>query len=70
MFNQLIIILSVSIVLEIMLQKMWTAKMHKMKIEQVTKEYGPCWHEKTKMGTPTMGGIVYIPVIAAAALLI
>ena len=70
MFNQLIIILSVSIVLEIMLQKMWTAKMHKMKIEQVTKEYGPCWHEKTKMGTPTMGGIVFIPVIAAAALLI
>ena len=44
--------------------------MHKMKIEQVTKEYGPCWHEKTKMGTPTMGGIVFIPVIAAAALLI
>lgn len=70
MFNQLIIILSASIVLEIMLQKMWTAKMHKMKIEQVTKEYGPCWHEKTKMGTPTMGGIVFIPVIAAAALLI
>lgn len=48
---------------ELILQKYWIKAMHRMKIEQVTKLYGPSWHEKTKMGTPTMGGIVFIPVI-------
>lgn len=59
-----------SLFMEIAMQRLWTAKMHKMKIEQVTKKYGPCWHEKTKMGTPTMGGIVFIPVMLVSSVLI
>lgn len=50
---------------EIFLQNWWIKVMHKEKIEQVTKLYGPAWHEKTKLGTPTMGGVVF----AAVALL-
>lgn len=50
-------------VLELTLQKMWIAKMRALKIKQVTKMYGPSWHEKTKTGTPTMGGVVFIPVL-------
>lgn len=63
-------ILFLCMVLEISMQNLWTKKMHKLKIEQVTKEYGPCWHEKTKMGTPTMGGIVFIPVLLVAVCII
>ena len=48
---------------ELILQKKWIAVMKRMKIEQVTKLYGPAWHEKTKMGTPTMGGVVFIPAL-------
>lgn len=47
---------------EIFLQKWWIKVMHKEKIEQVTKLYGPAWHEKTKLGTPTMGGVVFVAV--------
>ena len=50
---------------EIFLQEKWIKVMHRRKIEQVTKLYGPAWHEKTKLGTPTMGGVVF----AAVALL-
>lgn len=47
---------------EIFLQNWWIKVMHIKKIEQVTKLYGPSWHEKTKLGTPTMGGVVFIVV--------
>lgn len=56
---------SLPFLLEIILQKKWIAKMRSLKIEQVTKLYGPSWHEKTKTGTPTMGGVVFIPAVAA-----
>lgn len=48
---------------ELVLQQQWIRIMLKLKIEQVTKMYGPAWHDKTKMGTPSMGGIVFIPAI-------
>lgn len=51
---------------EILLQKAWIIRMRKLKIEHVSKLYGPSWHEKTKMGTPTMGGIVFIPIFLIA----
>lgn len=63
MFLEFVAILTFSMLTEIVLQRLWITKMHRLKIEQVTKLYGPCWHEKTKMGTPTMGGIVFIPVL-------
>ncbi len=50
---------------EIFLQRWWIGVMHRKKIEQVTKLYGPAWHENTKLGTPDMGGVVF----AAVALL-
>ena len=66
MFIEFVLILILSLFTEILLQHLWMAEMHKMKIEQVTKLYGPCWQEKAKMGTPTMGGIVFIPVLLFA----
>ena len=63
MFIDFTAILFFTFALEIFLQRSWISVMHSLKIEQVTKLYGPSWHEKTKMGTPTMGGIVFIPVL-------
>ncbi len=51
---------------EILLQKFWIVKMHELKIKQVAKLYGPSWHEKTKMGTPTLGGVIFIPIFLVA----
>lgn len=75
-FNEIsiIAILTLAFSLELVLQKMWIAKMRSLKIKQVTKLYGPSWHEKTKTGTPTMGGVVFVLVLfismlSAAALL-
>ncbi|MEG1836913.1 MAG: phospho-N-acetylmuramoyl-pentapeptide-transferase [Synergistaceae bacterium] len=61
-----IFILVFSFLIEILMQNFWIMKMHSLKIEQITKEYGPSWHEKTKLGTPTMGGVVFIPVYLIA----
>ncbi|MCF0247828.1 MAG: phospho-N-acetylmuramoyl-pentapeptide-transferase [Synergistes sp.] len=55
---------------EVLLQSRWIRAMHRMRIEQVTKLYGPAWHEKTKVGTPTMGGVVFIPVLLLSIALI
>lgn len=66
MIFDMTIILVFSMFLEIALQGLWIKRMHSMKIEQVTKLYGPAWHEKTKMGTPEMGGVVFTPVLLAA----
>ena len=66
MFIDFTAILFFTFALEIFLQRSWISVMHSLKIEQVTKLYGPSWHEKTKMGTPTMGGIVFIPVLLLA----
>ena len=70
MFIEFTAILFFAFALEIFLQGRWISVMHSLKIEQVTKLYGPSWHEKTKMGTPTMGGIVFIPVLLLAIPLI
>lgn len=57
-----------AMLLEILFQHFWIAKMRRMKIKQVTKLYGPSWHEKAKTGTPTMGGIVFFPVLLLSLL--
>lgn len=49
-----------ALVIETIFQHFWIAQMLKLKIEQVTKMYGPSWHDKAKMGTPSMGGIVFV----------
>ena len=66
MYTGFVLVLFFSLTAEIFLQGKWTDKMHRLKIEQVAKLYGPSWHEKTKTGTPTMGGIIFIPVFLAA----
>lgn len=52
-----------AMLLEILLQRFWIARMRELKIRQVTKLYGPSWHDKTKAGTPTMGGVVFPPAL-------
>lgn len=66
MFIEFTFILILSMALEILFQSKWIEKMHSLKIEQVTKLYGPHWHERTKTGTPTMGGVVFVPVFLVA----
>lgn len=56
-------VLAAALFLEISLQHFWIARMRSMRIKQVTKLYGPSWHEKTKTGTPTMGGVTFFPVL-------
>ena len=62
MYTEFVMVLTLSLFAEIFFQQLWIKKMHGLKIEQVTKLYGPSWHEKTKTGTPTMGGIIFVPV--------
>ncbi|MDO5563137.1 MAG: phospho-N-acetylmuramoyl-pentapeptide-transferase [Synergistaceae bacterium] len=69
MFIEISLVILICIVLEILMQNFWIKKMHSLKIEQVTKLYGPAWHEKTKIGTPTMGGVVFIPTLLAVTTL-
>ena len=63
MFANFTYILVMAVFLEVFLQHFWIRKMHSMKIEQVTKMYGPSWHDKAKVGTPSIGGIVFILVM-------
>ncbi|NLX84208.1 MAG: phospho-N-acetylmuramoyl-pentapeptide-transferase [Synergistaceae bacterium] len=62
MYTEFVMVLIFSFFAEVFFQGKWIDKMHSLKIEQVVKLYGPSWHEKTKAGTPTMGGIIFIPV--------
>lgn len=64
----MLIVLILAFILEIVFQRFWIARMKEMKIRQVTKLYGPSWHEKTKTGTPTMGGVVFLPVLVISLL--
>ena len=66
MYTEFVMVLALSLFAEIFFQQIWIKKMHGLKIEQVTKLYGPSWHEKTKTGTPTMGGIIFVPVFLAS----
>lgn len=63
MFIELTLTVLTAYILEVAMQHFWIGKMHRMKIEQVTKMYGPSWHDKAKMGTPSMGGVVFIPAL-------
>lgn len=40
--------------------------LRRLKFGQTILDIGPAWHKKEKQGTPTMGGIFFIPGIAAA----
>ena len=61
MFVYFTVVLICAYCFEVLLQRIWIGQMRKMKIEQITKMYGPSWHDKAKMGTPSMGGVAFIP---------
>ena len=51
-------------VLQVFLERKLITYLHKKHVEQVTKNYGPTWQEKEKMGTPSMGGVTFPAVMA------
>ncbi|MDO4987543.1 MAG: phospho-N-acetylmuramoyl-pentapeptide-transferase [Synergistes sp.] len=66
----LIAIALLAFFLEITIQRFWIDAMRKMKLEQVTKLYGPKWHEENKLGTPEMGGVVFVAVAVIVAIIL
>lgn len=65
----LILIVSITAcVLTAALGKWMIPFLHKLKFGQTIREVGPSWH-KSKQGTPTMGGIMFIIGISLAMLL-
>jgi len=59
-FVYFLAMLLIALFVEVLFQHYWIKQMLKLKIEQVTKMYGPSWHDKAKMGTPSMGGVVFV----------
>ena len=57
--TQLLIAAAVSFVLALLIGKFLIPELHKLKAGQEIREDGPTWH-KSKAGTPTMGGIMFI----------
>ena len=56
---QALIALAVSFVLTLVIGRFLIPELHKLKAGQEIREDGPTWH-KSKAGTPTMGGIMFI----------
>ncbi|MEI3306461.1 MAG: hypothetical protein V8R40_10930 [Dysosmobacter sp.] len=57
--TQALIVLAVSFVLTLVIGKILIPELRKLKAGQEIREDGPTWH-KSKAGTPTMGGIMFI----------
>ncbi len=66
---QLIMLFGLSFVLNILLIKALIPFLHKLKYGQTIRVDGPQTHLK-KQGTPTMGGVVFIPVAILSVILI
>ncbi len=58
----------VSFVLAEQLGKVWIPALHRLKFGQTIRDEGPAWH-KSKQGTPTMGGVIFIATMLITALL-
>ncbi len=63
MSTSFLLIVAFVMVLGFFLQPIWIARMHALKIEQGGKAYGLESHNRTKIGTPSMGGVLF-PVCA------
>lgn len=57
-----IFVLVVIAALEIWLQEKWIARLKIWRVIQIQKIYGPRSHIETKSATPSMGGVVFLPV--------
>ena len=62
LFNTMILLFFsflVSLIFTLFLGKIIVPVLRKFKIKQTIREVGPSWH-RTKQGTPTMGGVIFI----------
>ncbi|HCL79832.1 MAG TPA: phospho-N-acetylmuramoyl-pentapeptide-transferase, partial [Synergistaceae bacterium] len=57
-----VVVIAVVMALEIWLQERWIGKLHQWRVTLIQKAYGPRNHIATKSSTPSMGGVVFIPV--------
>ncbi len=60
MISKLVLLGLISCLVEVSLQSLWIQNLRKMKVAQIIKSYGPKRHLEVKVGTPTMGGTVFI----------
>ncbi len=67
---KIIAIILFVVALEIGLQELWIQKLQRWQAQFVQKAYGPQNHIVTKSSTPSMGGVVFIPVVLATIPLI
>ena len=64
---RLIMAFTAAFVVAAVVGKYYVPWLRRIKAGQEIKEIGPNWH-KTKAGTPTMGGVIFIAAVAAAVL--
>jgi len=64
---RLILAFTAAFVVAAVVGKFYVPWLRKIKAGQEIKEIGPNWH-KTKAGTPTMGGVIFIAAVTAAVL--
>ncbi len=64
---RLILAFVIAFVVAAVVGKFYVPWLRRIKAGQEIKEIGPNWH-KSKAGTPTMGGIIFIAAVAAAVL--
>lgn len=57
-----VVVIAVVMALEIWLQERWIGKLQQWRVTLIQKAYGPKSHIATKSSTPSMGGVVFIPV--------
>ena len=67
MIFRLMISLAASFVIAALVGKFYVPWLRKIKAGQEILEIGPNWH-KTKAGTPTMGGVIFIAAVTAVVL--
>ena len=64
---RLIMAFTAAFIVAAVVGKFYVPWLRKIKAEQAIKEIGPNWH-KTKAGTPTMGGVIFIAAVVVAVL--
>lgn len=67
--STILIVAAVAIFLTTVLGFAVIPALRRLKYGQTILDIGPKWHEKTKQGTPTMGGVMFIIGITAAVVL-
>ena len=58
----------IALVVSTLFGRIYIPWLHRQRAEQPIKGNGPEWHKKTKKGTPTMGGVMFIFAVAVSIL--